>query len=77
MIFSKNMGGFPSDAIYAIEAAQKEQQVKINQFLTGFLGEDVSKIEHIDFDNDTSKFFNLKAPDYIIEKFRAKDYLQD
>jgi hypothetical protein len=77
MSFSKDIGNFASKALSTIEAAQKEQQVKVNQFLTDLLGEDVSKIEHIEFDNDTGKFFNLKAPNHIIEKFREKDCLQE
>lgn len=76
MSFGKDIANFASEARSKIDAALKEQQVKINQFLVEFLGEDVSKIEHIEFDNDELKFFNLKAPEDIVEKFKSAGYLK-
>jgi hypothetical protein len=74
MSFSKDIEKFTAKAKSDIDAAQKEP---IIQFLTDFLGDDFSKVEHIEFDSDTSKFFNLKAPEEIIAKFKDKDYLKD
>ncbi|MDD5276508.1 MAG: hypothetical protein PHR16_10555 [Methylovulum sp.] len=76
MSFSKDIDKFAYEAISKIEDALENQQEKIKQFLVDFLGDDISKIEHIEFDNDEEKFFNLKAPEDIIEKFKAKGYLK-
>lgn len=77
MSFSKDIEKFTAKAKSDMDAAQKERQVNINQFLIDFLGDDASKIEHIDFDDVTFKFYNLKAPAEIIAKFKDKDYLKD
>lgn len=77
MSFSKDIDKFSSDVTLKLDNLLKEQQEKIKSFLVDFLGEDASKIEHIEFDNDELKFFNLKAPNYIVEKFKSKNYLKD
>lgn len=77
MSFGKDIADFASSTLSDIDAARQEQQVKIKEFLVEFLGEDVSGIEHIEFDNDESKFFNLKAPEHIVEKFKSAGYLKD
>lgn len=77
MSFGKNVSDFSTNVFSEIDIALEAQESKIKHFLAEFLGEEISEIESIEFDNDESKFFNLKAPRHIVDKFKAACYLKD
>ena len=72
----KSISDLVSKTISDLEGLEKQEEQKIGEFLLGFLGEDCWLITGIAFDNETHKFYDIKAPDHVIKKLRDAGYVR-
>lgn len=76
MSFSSDIKKFSTKVSSMVDVVEKEQQSKITSFLKDFLGDEYSSIKSISFDNDLLKFYDVIAPETVIEKLKKANYLR-
>lgn len=76
MSFSSDIKKFSTKVSFMVDVVEKEQQSKITSFLKDFLGDEYSSIKSISFDNDLLKFYDVIAPETVIEKLKKANYLR-
>lgn len=72
-----SMSDFLSKEKSRISDAQESHENKINDLLKKVVGEDYKLIKSIAFDDKLQKFYDIKAPDYVIEKLRKAGLAKD
>lgn len=77
MSFSDDIKKFSSETTSKIKELQKAQEEKIAVFLQEKLGDEYKDITSIKFDNESLKFYDVKATESVINKLRAAGYLRD
>jgi len=71
MKFSDQIKSFTDKAKVGMEQAQQELIENAKQRLDDVLGDDAALIKSIKLDTDVGKFYDIEAPEAVLDKLRA------
>ena len=77
MKFSDQINNFTDKAKVGMEQAQQEVIANAKQRLGDVLGDDASLIKSIKLDADVGKFYDIEAPEAVLDKLRAAGLVRE
>ena len=77
MSFADRVKGFTDKVKADIEHAQQRAIENGKLRLVEILGEDAQLITSLKLDTDVGKFYDITAPDHVVEKLRASGLVRE
>lgn len=77
MAFGDQIKRFAENAKQQMEAQKKQVEQNAKQRLAGILGDDVALIKSIALDADVGKFYNIDAPQEVLDRLRSAGVVKE
>lgn len=77
MAFGDQIKRFAENAKQQMEAQKKEVEQNAKQRLAEILGDDVALIKSITLDADVGKFYNIDAPQEVVDRLRSAGVVKE
>ena len=77
MAFGDQIKHFTEKAKQQMEAQKKQVEQNAKQRLVEILGDDVALIKSIALDTDVGKFYNIDAPQEVVDRLRSAGVVKE
>jgi len=77
MAFGDQIKRFTENAKQQMEAQKKQVERNARQRLVEILGDDVALIKNIALDTDIGKFYNIDAPQEVVDRLRSAGVVKE